>query len=39
VEDLLTNYGFDVMTAPIRETMAMLKRRELDQFIATKKRI
>ena len=39
VEELLTNYGFDVMTAPISETMAMLRRRDLDQFIATQKRI
>lgn len=39
VDDLLTTYGFDVMTAPVRETMAMLKRRELDQFLATTKRL
>ena len=39
VDDLLTTYGFDVMNAPVRETMAMLKRRELDQFLATTKRL
>jgi hypothetical protein len=39
VDDLLTNYGFDVMTAPVRETMRMLKKLELDRFLATQKRI
>ena len=39
VDHLLTHYGFDVMNAPVRETLAMLKRVELDHFIATQKRI
>jgi hypothetical protein len=39
VDHLLTHYNFDVMAAPVRETMRMLKRLELDQFLATKKRI
>lgn len=39
VDHLLTNYGFDVMNAPVRETIAMLKRLELDHFLATQKRI
>lgn len=39
VDHLLEHYGFDVMTAPIRETLAMLKRLDLDQFLATQKRI
>jgi hypothetical protein len=39
VDHLLTHYGFDVMTAPVRDTLAMLKRYELDQFISTQKRI
>jgi hypothetical protein len=39
VDDLLFNYGFDVMNAPITETMAMLRRYALDRFIMTSKRI
>jgi hypothetical protein len=39
VDHLLTHYGFDVMTAPVRETLAMLKRLELGHFLATQKRI
>lgn len=39
VDHLLEHYNFDVMTAPVRETVAMLKRLELHQFIATQKRI
>jgi hypothetical protein len=39
VDHLLEHYGFDVMTAPVRETLAMLKRYEFDQFISTQKRI
>ena len=39
VDDLLLTYGFDVMNAPVRETLAMLKRYALDKFITTNKRI
>jgi hypothetical protein len=39
VDHLLTHYGFDVMTAPVRETLRMLKQLELDQFLSTQKRI
>jgi hypothetical protein len=39
VDDLMVTYGFDVMNAPVRETLAMLKRYELDKFILTNKRI
>jgi hypothetical protein len=39
VDDLLINYGFDVMNAPVRETLAMLNRYALDKFILTNKRI
>ncbi|WP_368508095.1 hypothetical protein [Bradyrhizobium lupini] len=39
VDDLLFNYGFDVMTAPIAETVAMLRRYALEKFILTSKRI
>jgi hypothetical protein len=39
VDDLLFNYGFDVMNAPIAETVAMLRRYALDKFILTTKRI
>jgi hypothetical protein len=39
VDDLLRTYGFDVMNAPIRETLKMLNRYALDKFITTNKRI
>lgn len=39
VDHLLDHYGFDVMTAPVRETLKMLKRYEMDQFLSTQKRI
>lgn len=39
VDDLLRTYNFDVMTAPVRETLAMLKRYSLDKFITTNKRV
>lgn len=39
VDDLLRDYGFDVMTAPVAETLKMLRRKELDDFILTNKRI
>jgi hypothetical protein len=39
VDHLLAHYGFDVMKAPIRETLAMLKRYELDVFLSTLKTI
>lgn len=39
VEDLRINYGFDVMTAPITETVGMLRRYALEKFILTSKRI
>jgi hypothetical protein len=39
VDDLMVRYGFDVMTAPVRETLKMLNRYALDHFILTNKRI
>jgi hypothetical protein len=39
VDELLRRYGFDVLTAPVRETLAMLRRLDLDKFLATQKRI
>jgi hypothetical protein len=39
VDDLYRMYGFDVMTAPVRETLKMLQRYQLDIFILTNKRI
>lgn len=39
VDELLRTYGFDVMTAPARETLKMLDRYALDKFITTSKRI
>lgn len=39
VEDLKRKYNFDVMTAPVRDTLAMLKRLDLDAFVTTNKRI
>jgi hypothetical protein len=39
VDELLLRYGFDVMTAPVRETLKMLNRYDLDNFITTSKRI
>lgn len=39
VDDLRIRYGFDVMTAPVRETLRMLNRYALDSFILTNKRI
>lgn len=39
VDDLLIRYGFDVMTAPVRETLRMLNKYALDHFILTSKRI
>jgi hypothetical protein len=39
VDDLLRTYGFDVMNAPVRETLKMLNRYALDKFILTNKRI
>lgn len=39
VDELKRRYNFDVMTAPVRETLAMLKRLDMDHFIATQKRI
>jgi hypothetical protein len=38
-DELNRLYGFDVMTAPIRETLKMLNRYALDSFILTNKRI
>jgi hypothetical protein len=38
-DDLLRKYNFDVMTAPVRETLKMLNRYALDAFITTNKRI
>jgi hypothetical protein len=38
-DELLRRYGFDVFTAPVRETLKMLQRYELDVFITTNKRI
>ena len=39
VDDLYRLYGFDVFTAPVRETLKMLNRYALDVFITTNKRI
>lgn len=39
VDELMRRYNFDVMSAPVRETLSMLKRLELDDFITTTKRI
>jgi hypothetical protein len=39
VWDLKQKYNFDVLNAPVRETLAMLRKRDLDMFIATRKRI
>lgn len=39
VWELKRKYNFDVLTAPVRETLAMLKKLDLDNFIATNKRI
>jgi ABC-type microcin C transport system permease subunit YejB len=39
VDELMRRYGFDVMTAPVRETLKMLQRYALDDFILTTKRI
>jgi ABC-type microcin C transport system permease subunit YejB len=39
VDELLRRYGFDVMTAPVRETLKMLQRYALDDFILTNKTI
>lgn len=39
VDELMRRYGFDVMTAPVRETLKMLERYALDDFILTNKRI
>jgi hypothetical protein len=39
VDDLRVNYGFDVMTAPITETVAMLRKYALEKFILTNKTI
>lgn len=39
VDDLMRLYGFDVMNAPVAETLKMLKRYELDIFILTNKRV
>jgi hypothetical protein len=33
VDELMRRYGFDVMTAPVRETLKMLQRYALDDFI------
>jgi hypothetical protein len=38
-DELFRLYGFDVMTAPVRETLKMLNRYALDAFILTNKRI
>ena len=38
-DELKRLYGFDVMTAPVRETLKMLQRYQLDVFITTNKRI
>jgi hypothetical protein len=37
IEDMMTNYGFDAMNAPIAEIRKMLQRLHLDAFIATNK--
>jgi ABC-type microcin C transport system permease subunit YejB len=39
VDELYRRYGFDVMTAPVRETLKMLQRYALDDFILTNKSI
>lgn len=39
VDEMMRRYGFDVMTAPVRETLKMLQRYALDDFILTTKRI
>ncbi|MFI4971139.1 MAG: hypothetical protein ACHP7H_00550 [Hyphomicrobiales bacterium] len=39
VDDLMRTYGFDVMNAPVRETLKMLNRYALDKFITTAKTI
>jgi hypothetical protein len=38
-DELYRRYGFDVMTAPIEETLKMLQRYSLDAFILTNKSI
>lgn len=38
-DELKRRYGFDVMTAPVRETLKMLQRYALDDFILTNKSI
>lgn len=38
-DELLRKYGFDVMSAPVAETLKMLKRHHLDVFILTNKSI
>lgn len=38
-DELMRLYGFDVMTAPVRETLKMLNRYALDSFIVTNKSI
>ena len=39
VDDVYRMYGFDIMTAPVPETVKMLKRYALDIFILTNKRV
>lgn len=39
VDELMRRYGFDVMTAPVRDTLSMLRRLDFDNFITTQKRI
>lgn len=39
VEELRAKYNFDVLTAPVRETLKMLRQLHLDNFIATNKRV
>jgi ABC-type microcin C transport system permease subunit YejB len=39
VDELMRRYGFDVMSAPVRETLKMLQRYDLDDFILTNKKI
>jgi hypothetical protein len=39
VLELRFKYNFDVLTAPVRDTLKMLRRLHLDNFIATNKRI
>jgi hypothetical protein len=38
-DELYRLYGFDVMTAPVAETLKMLQRYSLDAFILTNKSI